>query len=118
MKPISYSKESVKQINNYFLYNVDKLYRMHGGLASDLIKVEDNTAYLKIVLYNRWKKDPEETAGQLVTSRCRLDSRVHPLNLWKVMVYDKRTSSHRDNGGATHTKAYEFIFFVFYHNMN
>ncbi len=118
MKPISYSKESVKQINNYFVHNVDKLFRMHGGLASDLIKVEDNTAYLKVVLDNRWKKDPEETAAQLVASRCRFDSRVHPVNLWKVAVYDKRTSSHQAIGEATHTKTHTFIFIVFYHNIN
>ncbi len=118
MKPIYYSNESVREINSHFVYNIEKFYRMNGCLTSDLVKVEDNVAYLEIILYPRWKRSPKEAAGRMVNERCRFDSRIRLLNLWKVMVFDERTSSHQDNDQEAHTKVYEFIFFVFHHNLN
>ena len=90
MKTVSYSQEKVNEIDWKFVYNVDKLYRMHGGISSHLLTVNSGEAYLKLVISDRWKKSMEETAMQIVKNRLSFDERLKPVLVWKVMVRDYR----------------------------
>jgi len=61
-------KQLIKNINARHIPSVDKLYRMHGGLASELVGYRNQTMQLKINLTEKWPKPPLETARLLAQS--------------------------------------------------
>lgn len=58
-------KETLEKIVEYHTKHVDKLYRMWGGLASQLTDVMNNTLFITIKVSVRWRKDNHTTARQL-----------------------------------------------------
>ena len=58
-------QSTIKKINVRHIWNVDKLYRKFGGLASELLQYSNGCMYLKITRYPRWKKEDELTAEQI-----------------------------------------------------
>ncbi len=57
-----------QKINDYYIRNVDKFYRMHGGLSSCLLSYENETIELNIEISGRWTKDPRTTSIQISES--------------------------------------------------
>tara|TARA_R110000850_G_scaffold135382_6_gene256588 strand:+ start:598 stop:1065 length:468 start_codon:yes stop_codon:yes gene_type:complete len=55
----------IKAISQRHICSIDKLYRMHGGLSSNLISYDDRVIELEIRTSPKWTKSPEVTARQL-----------------------------------------------------
>ena len=55
----------LRDVAERHIYSIDKLYRMHAGLSSDLISYEDGIIELEIRVTKRWPKSHEVTALQL-----------------------------------------------------
>ena len=64
------SKQKVSEINSKHLHSVDKFYRMHAGVGSELLSVENDTLVLEINVNDQWltKKTLEQTSQQFLNS--------------------------------------------------
>ena len=58
-------KIDIEAISRRHIYSIDKLYRMHGGLSSDLVSYDSGVIELEIRKGKRWPKPPELKARQL-----------------------------------------------------
>ena len=58
-------KLDIKAISRRHVNRIDKLYRMHGGLSSELLSYESEVIELEIRKGKRWPKVPKVTARQL-----------------------------------------------------
>jgi len=48
------SKQEVSEINSKHLHSVDKHYRMHTGVGSQLLSVKNDTLVLEINVNDQW----------------------------------------------------------------
>jgi hypothetical protein len=87
MNTYNLQAKEVKAMNTYYVHGVDKLYRMFGGLSSELVAVKQGTAFLEVVLDDRWKKGCHETALQLVESRSAFNEKLAQIPEWDVKIY-------------------------------
>ena len=78
-------KEHIAELNRQFIIKADKLYRMHAGLASELVDYRDGIICLHISVSKRWPKPPEVTARQLAG-----DWKSHMPELRDARGYDVR----------------------------
>ncbi len=62
------TKNQLSEINEFHIRNVDKLYRMYGGLSSHLDAYTDGTIFLTIHRAPKWPKSDEVTARQLANA--------------------------------------------------
>ena len=112
METISFSKKQVKEADRNFVYNVDKLYRMYGGLSSKLVSIHEGVASLELRITERWKKEAEETARQIVNNRLSFDERLKEVILWRVRVYDFREME-RESIPDKKEQKFRFLRFLF-----
>ena len=87
MKTLNFDPDKVKSINRKYVHAVDKLYRMHGGLSSDLLSVKDGVGHLKISINSRWKKDPYRSVLHIINHRIGYDPILAEINQWQVVVH-------------------------------
>ena len=59
---------NIAAISDRHIRRIDKLYRMHGGLSSNLLSYDDQVIELEIRKTARWNRSPEVTARQLADS--------------------------------------------------
>ena len=62
------TKDQTDRINKRHIPKVDRQYRVHGGLSSELMDFENGTIILRVTISEKWTKSPEETALQLAGS--------------------------------------------------
>tara|TARA_R110002096_G_scaffold233047_8_gene423027 strand:- start:2129 stop:2551 length:423 start_codon:yes stop_codon:yes gene_type:complete len=59
------SEIDIQAISQRHICSIDKLYRMYGGLSSNLISYDNQVIELEIRKSSKWTKTPEVTARQL-----------------------------------------------------
>ena len=62
------SDQEVSKINTKHIHSVDKFFRMHAGVGSDLLSVKNDTMVLEINVNDKWltKKTLEQTSIQFL----------------------------------------------------
>jgi len=77
----------LSEVADRHIYSVDKLYRMHAGISSDLVSYEDEIIELEIRVTERWPKSHEVTALQL--ANCwRRNRELDQAKGYLVHIYD------------------------------
>ena len=81
---LNLSKQEVSEINSKHLHSVDKFYRMHAGVGSQLLSVKNDTLVLEITINDQWltKKTLEQTSIQFLN-----DWKEHIKELQKCKYY-------------------------------
>ena len=87
MKNLTLTDERVKTITHKHMHAVDKLYRMHAGISSDLIAVKNGIAQLEVRIHSGWKKPHEVTIDQFITLWTNHISELKEIDGWQVKVY-------------------------------
>lgn len=82
------NQEEISLINKRHINEVDKLYRMHGGLSSELIGFSQNCIHLKISVSKRWDKSKNDTALQLAESWRNNNKELSEANKYEVSIFD------------------------------
>ena len=83
------SKQEVSKINSKHLHSVDKLYRMHTGVGSQLLSVKNDTLVLKINVNDQWltKKTLEQTSIQFLNSWKQNIKELQKCKYYIVYIY-------------------------------
>ena len=86
------SKQKVSEINSKHLHSVDKLYRMHAGVGSTLLSVENDTMALEINVNDQWltRKTLEQTSSQFLNSWKQFNKELQKCNYYIVNIYKSR----------------------------
>lgn len=82
------SKE-VNKINTRHIPEVDRQYRMHGGLSSELMDFENGTIILRVTVSEKWTKSPEETAIQLAGSWKNNNPELSSASSYRAFILEK-----------------------------
>lgn len=88
MNYLTLSDKDVTKIRNKHVYNIDKLYRMFGGLSSELTAVKDGILYLEITVSPRWTKTMLKTATQLLNCWKKYTSILQETIGCEVKIYN------------------------------
>ena len=83
------SKQEVSEINSKHLHSVDKLYRMHAGVGSQLLSVKNDTLVLEINVNDQWltKKTLEQTSIQFLNSWKQNIKELQKCKYYIVNIY-------------------------------
>ena len=77
----------LREVAREYINRIDKHYRMHAGLSSDLVSYEDGIIELEIRVTKRWPKSHEVTALQLANS-WRWNDELVQAKGYLVHIYD------------------------------
>ena len=86
-------KIDIKAISQRHIHRIDKLYRMHGGLSSELVSYESGVIELEIRKGKRWPKPPEVTARQLAECWRSSNQELSGAVAFVVHLYEQETST-------------------------
>lgn len=78
-------------ISRRHIHGIDKLYRMHAGLSSELVSYESEVIELEIRHGARWKKSPEVTARQMADCWRNHNPELSAAVAFLVHIYEKPT---------------------------
>lgn len=81
----------IKAVSLSHVQRIDKLYRMHGGLSSELVSYESGVIELEIRKGERWKKTPEVTARQLAECWKSHNRELSGAVAFVVHIYEQKT---------------------------
>jgi hypothetical protein len=83
------SDQEVSKINSEHIHSVDKLYRMHTGVGSNLLSVKDDTMVLEVNVNDKWltKKTLEETSIQFLNSWKDYNKILQNCKYYIVYIY-------------------------------
>jgi hypothetical protein len=71
------------------MHSVDKLYRMHAGVGSTLLSVENDTMVLEINVNDLWltRKTLEQTSSQFLNSWKQFNKELQKCKYYIVNIY-------------------------------
>lgn len=83
------SDQEVSKINTKHIHSVDKLYRMHAGVGSNLLSVKDDTMVLEVNINDKWltKKTLEHTPIQFLNCWKEYNNDLQNCKYYIVYIY-------------------------------
>ena len=84
---IELSSKQVSEINNYYINNFDKNFRKYAGLSSELVKVKNNTIFLRIDISSQWERSPIRTAIQFLNGWRLHNEILKKAHFYKVALF-------------------------------
>jgi len=84
-------KIDIKAVSQRHVSSIDKLYRMHGGLSSELISYDSGVIELEIRKGKWWPKTPEVTARQLAECWKSRNRELSDAVAFVVHIYEEKT---------------------------
>ena len=81
--------KEVSKINTKHIHSVDKFFRMHAGIGSDLLSVKDDTMVLEINVNDKWltKKTLEQTSIQFLNDWKKYNDVLQKCKYYVVYIY-------------------------------
>ena len=83
------TRKEVNKINTRHIPEVDRQYRMHGGLSSELMDFENGTIILRVNISEKWTKSSEETALQLAGSWKNNNPELSSASSYRALILAK-----------------------------
>mgnify|MGYP000956125444 CR=1 FL=1 len=83
------SDQEVSKINSKHIHSVDKFYRMHTGVGSNLLSVKDDTMVLEVNINDKWltKKTLEHTPIQFLNCWKEYNNVLQNCKYYIVYIY-------------------------------
>ncbi|HPK09438.1 MAG TPA: hypothetical protein PK147_00570 [Saprospiraceae bacterium] len=85
----------IEKLNRKHFVENDMFYRVEYGLSSNLLDYKNCTAYLEVVIGNRWTKSHNATALEIANLWRDAHPELSGAIACKVFIYDKKMSPYK-----------------------